>query len=156
MAPHLEIRVGEPVHVDVALRSGRLRASVRRREVGDDGGLSLELSGGVEGEPEELLRFDLFRREPHYHVPASSAPIGLDPAREGEPLEFALACLRERLPELLERAGFAALARSLAATDRSELAAFAERVRAATESAPEPSSSQRIELPAAAPTASGR
>ncbi len=96
MPAYLEIHVGEPVEVDADLRPGRLRVSVRRREVGDDGGFTLELSGAVAGEPAELLRFDLFRRDPHYHVPASNpAPIDLDPARDGEPLEFAIACLRE-------------------------------------------------------------
>src|SRR5262245_13371652 len=107
MPATLEIRVGEPLEVDAELRPGRLVAGVRRREVGDDGGVSLELSGALSGEPEELLRFDLFRRDPHYHVPASDpAQIDLDPARDGDPLEFALTRLRERLPALLERAKF--------------------------------------------------
>src|SRR5262245_16336442 len=105
MPEYLEIRVGEPVEVDAELASGRLRVRVRRREVGGDGGVSIELSGAVRGEPTELLRFDLFRRDPHYHVPASDpAQIDLDAARDGEPLEFALACIRQRLPELLGRA----------------------------------------------------
>jgi hypothetical protein len=138
MAPTLEIRVGEPLQVDAELRPGLLRASVRRREVGEDGGLSLELSGAVAGEPAELLRFDLFRRDPHYHVPASDpAQIDLDPARDGDPLEFALTCLRERLPALLERAKFPELARAVDAVSPAALLAFVERVREAATSAPE-------------------
>jgi hypothetical protein len=152
MPASLEIRVGEPVELDAELASGRLRVRVRRREVGDDGGVSIELAGATGGEPTELLRFDLFRRDPHYHVPASDpAQIDLDPARDGEPLEFALTCIRERLRELLDRAKSPELARAVEASAASALADLAERVRAAVTSAPEPSSSYRIELdPAAA------
>jgi len=151
MPAYLEIHVGEPVEVDAELRPGRLRVSVRRREVGDDGGFTLELSGAVAGEPAELLRFDLFRKDPHYHVPASNpTQIDLDPARDGEPLDFALACIRERLPELLARAKYPELARSVEASGASALADLASRVREAVKSAPEPSSSYRIELPPAA------
>jgi hypothetical protein len=154
MPSYLEIRVGEPVQVDAELRPARLRASVRRREVGDDGGHSIELSGALGGEPAELLRFDLFRRDPHYHVPAGDpAQIDVDRARDGEPLEFALACLRERLPALLERAKFPELAEALVEVPPAALAAFADRVRDAVKSAPEPSSSYRIELPSEPPLA---
>jgi hypothetical protein len=148
MAPSLEVRIGEPVELEAELYPGRLRVCVRRREVGDDGGVSVELLGALEGEPVELLRFDLFRREPHYHVPASNpTQIALDPARDGDLLEFALTCVRERLPELLARAEFPELARGVAALPPAALADLAERLRAAVRAAPEPSSSYQIELP---------
>src|SRR5262245_56011343 len=147
MPEYLEIHVGEPVDVDAELASGRLRVRVRRREVGGDGGVSIELSGATRGEPAELLRFDLFRRDPHYHVPASAAQIDLDAARDGDPLEFALACIRQGLPELLGRANQPELARSVEATASAALAELASRVRDAVQSAPEPSSSYRVELP---------
>src|SRR5262245_53347681 len=147
-AREIEIRIGEPVEVEMELRPGLLRATVRRREVGEDGGVTIEISGALGSEPEELLRFDLFRRDPHYHVPASDpAQIDLDPARDGAPLEFALACLGDRLPALLERAKFPELARAADAASPSALRTFAERVRQAVTSAPEPSSSFRVELP---------
>jgi len=153
MPEKLQVRIGEPVEVELQ----GLRVSVRRREVGPDGGHTLEVSGPVGGERAELLRFDLFRLGPHYHVPASNATqIDLDPARDGDPLEFALACLRERFAALLARAEFPELAREVAALPPTALAGFAERVRAAVKEAPEPTSSYEIELPppaAASPAA---
>jgi len=151
MPAFLEIRTGEPVEAESEFGSGRLHVSVRRREVGEDGGVTIEVCGAVEGEPTELLRFDLFRRAPHYHVPASNpAQIDLDPARDGDPLDFAIACIGERLAQLLAQAKYAELARSIEATPPAALAALAERVRAAVKAAPEPTSSYRIELPPAA------
>src|SRR5262245_17160565 len=138
------VRIGEPVEVELA----GVRASVRRREVGPDGGHSLELSGPVAGERAELLRFDLFRQGPHYHVPASNPKqIDLDPARDGDPLDFVVACVRDRLAPLLEQAAFPELARAVAAQPPAALAAFAERVRAAVKDAPGPSQSYEIEVP---------
>jgi hypothetical protein len=139
MAETLEIRTGEPVEVTC----GSLCFSIRRREVGEDGGVTIALLGPVEGQAVELLRFDLFRLAPHYHVPSSNpAQIEIDP-RAGEPLEFALSCIRDRLAELLREAGHPELARSV---EGSALGAVAERLREAVRAAPEPSSVQRIEL----------
>jgi len=44
-------------------------ATVCRRDVGADGGYSVEL---ICREPKEqpLMRFDIFRDDPHYHLPA--------------------------------------------------------------------------------------
>src|SRR5262245_34225484 len=143
MPEKLVVWVGEPVEVE----QGGVRVGVRRRELGVDGGYTLEVSGSIGGERAELLRFDLFRRGPHYHVPASNPePIDLDPARDGDPLEFALACLRERLAPLLAQAGFPEIARAVEALPRAALAGFAERVRTAVKEAPEPSSSYEIEV----------
>lgn len=144
MPRKLLVRIGEPLEEEL----GGVRVCVRRREVGPDGGHTLEVSGPVGGEREELLRFDLFRQGPHYHVPAANPKqIDLDPARDGDPLEFALGCLRERLAPLLAQAGFPELAREVGALAPAALAGFAERVRAAVEAAPEPSSAYEIEIP---------
>ena len=144
MPERLRVWIGEPVEVDL----DRVRVSVRRREVGPDGGHTLEVSGTVDGERTELLRFDLFRRGPHYHVPASNPEqIDLDPARDGDALEFVLGCLRDRLAALLREARFPELAGSVEAQPPVALAGFAERVRAAVKQAPEPSKSYEIEVP---------
>lgn len=144
MPEKLRVWIGEPVEVDL----DGVRVSVRRREVGPDGGHTLEVSGTVDGGRTELLRFDLFRRGPHYHVPASNPEqIDLDPARDGDPVEFVLGCLRDRLAPLLREAHFPELARRVEAQPAAALAGFAERVRAAVKDAPEPSSSYEIEVP---------
>jgi hypothetical protein len=139
MAETIEISVGEPVAVEL----GELRFQVRRREVGSDGGVSIELYAQQASEPEELIRFDLFRDDPHYHVPATNPkPRRIDPASDGDPLEFALAGIRS-LPELLKEAGHPARA---TAADALDLADAAERVRAAVAGAPEPSETRSFDL----------
>jgi hypothetical protein len=150
----LEIRKGEPVEVDFACGPRSLRFSICRRDVGDDGGHTVALVGPLGGarpgaeeavEPPEILRFDLFRRDPHYHVPSSEPKqIDIDRARDGDAVEFALAAIGTRLGDLIDRAGHSELAASL---DPASLAGLAERVRAAVAAAPEPTTSYWIELP---------
>ena len=140
MAEFITISTGDPVHVDFA----GFRASVRRRDVGEDGGFSIELLGPEEGARQELLRFDVFRNDPHYHVPASNPKqINMTAQSPEESLGFVLDCFAKRLPELLREASFPELA---AQVDPNGMGAVAERVRIATSEAPEPSSTQRVEL----------
>jgi hypothetical protein len=62
----------------------------------------------------EYLRFDCFEEDPHYHYVSyeqkTNEMVHLDPVAHGDPLEFALDCIRTRLPQMLERAGAAKLA----------------------------------------------
>ena len=140
VAEYIEIAAGEPVHVDFS----DLRASVRRRDVGEDGGLSIELYGPGEEPREQLIRFDVFRRDPHYHVP-SSDPKQIDMQRGPleQSLEFAFDCLERRLPELLREARYPEFAEKI---DPAQMPEIAARVRSAVAGAPEPTQFQRIEL----------
>jgi len=84
-------------------------------------------SGRVDGEWQELLRFDDFIEQPHYHVPASGDAIMFD--RElGEPLEFYVEQLRDHLGELLTEAGYEEVA---ADVDLRAVSRDADRIRAA-------------------------
>ena len=63
----------------------------------------------------EYLRFDLFRKGPHYHYivmddTVKTKPIYIDKAVEGDPLQWVLEGLRTRLRPMLERAGATELA----------------------------------------------
>jgi hypothetical protein len=69
-------------------------------------GPTMRLSGQVDGEWKELLRFDDFVGMPHYHAPADGPQTNYDPAN-GEPLEWYLAQIRDDLPEWLTRSGHA-------------------------------------------------
>ena len=81
-----------------------------------DRGVSLHVFGEpAPGEPEiEFLRFDCFEEDPHYHYVSyarqTNEMVHLDPHAHGDPLEWALDCIRTRLPQMLERAGAATLA----------------------------------------------
>ena len=82
----------------------------------DDRGVSLHVFGSA-AEGEELLehlRFDCFEEDPHYHYVSweheSNEMLHIDPVADGDPLTWALERIRTRLPQMLERAGAAALA----------------------------------------------
>ena len=97
---------------------GELRFNVRytHARTGDHGP-SLRIYGDVEGTPVQLLRFDCFVEDPHYHYVSwgerFNHMLHLDPVADGDPLLWALERIRTRLPQMLERAGAAALAATL-------------------------------------------
>lgn len=100
-----------PSGAERALELGGLRFVVSRREFGGDGGPTVEVWGEVDGEDTQVLRFDCFRKAPHYHMPPSApGVIALDPAEVGDGLDWTLDCVRHRLPEMVREAGFGALA----------------------------------------------
>ena len=94
------------------LEIGGLRFVVMHRAIGEDGGATIEVYGDVEGKPEQVLRFDCFRKMPHFHY----APMRnreqheLDRAKVDDPLDWSLGQIRGHLPEMLETAGFTDLA----------------------------------------------
>ena len=103
----ITIATGEKVSVEL----GGLVFEVLRRDVGDDGGHSIEIYG-AEDRDTQVLRFDVFRKDPHYHMPPS-AKGQLSLADVADPMEWALEQTRENLPEMIRKAGFEALADSL-------------------------------------------
>lgn len=148
----IRIARGEPVNVQL----GPLSINVCRSEVGDDGGHTIEVCGekneGDEKAP-GLIRFDAFRKDPHFHVPSSEPkPTSIGGDYPGGGLAYALEAIRERLPALLDEAGHAEYARQ---AESLELAAVAEQVRAAIERAPEPTESNEFELTPQVRTALG-
>jgi hypothetical protein len=72
-------------------------------------GATLRVSGEVDGQVTDLVRFDDFIEAPHYHVPASGPAISFDRTELGEPLAWYVSQLRDHLAELLTQAGFARL-----------------------------------------------
>ena len=73
-----------------------------------DRGISIHVSETESGH--EYLRFDVFEDEPHYHYvhpgpEVVNNVVVFDSFAHGDMLPFAIRCLRERLPEMLARAG---------------------------------------------------
>jgi len=126
------------------LSLGGLEFEVLRRDVGEDGGTSIEIFGEVAGQRTQVLRFDCFRLEPHYHMPpAASGQLPIEREKVGDPLEWALACTRERVPEMIRAGGYADLADKV---DAAALRAGAQRVRELVESAPAPDPAKAFEV----------
>jgi hypothetical protein len=91
-------------------------------------GATLRVFGAVAGQRTELLRFDDFIDEPHYHVPAEGDAIMFDRAILGEPLDWFVSQIRDHLDELLTTAGFAEV---LPGVDLRAVTDNAERIRKA-------------------------
>ena len=86
--------------------NGRFRFKLAYRNVGDDRGLAIHIHGPTpSAEDEEVLRFDCFEKQPHYHLAWSYRSDPFIPINSSEPFEWALRKLRSDLPTLLERAG---------------------------------------------------
>jgi hypothetical protein len=117
--------------VEAATGSDGLEAAVL-----DDRGVSLHVVGVVDGVRREVLRFDCFVEDPHYHYVSwrakSNEVLHLDPVADGDPLGWALERLRTRLPQMLARAGVPELAASL---DARAIEAALPRVAAAAQNA---------------------
>lgn len=75
------------------------------RDVGADGGPTVHVFGPVGGAQEEILRFDCFRKAPHYHLGISYADNPVVPIEADDPLAWVLGELDAGLPGFLERAG---------------------------------------------------
>jgi hypothetical protein len=147
MKTKVRIAVGEKR----ALALGGLDFEVVRRDVGEDGGTSIEIWGEVAGQRTQVLRFDCFRLDPHYHMPpAASGQLPIDRAVVGDPLEWALACTRDRVPEMLRSAGYPDLADKV---DAAALRTGAPRVRERVEQAPAPDPAKAFEVEMEMPAA---
>jgi len=85
------------------LEFGGLRFEVSFRKVG----ATLRVDGPVDGTWTEMLRFDDFVDQPHFHAPADGDAIPFDQSSLGEPLEWYVTQIRDHLSEWLEKAGFA-------------------------------------------------
>ncbi len=109
------MKIGQSEIAIVAL--GGLEFEISAREIveipklPDDGGITIGVYGDAGGERAQVLRFDCFRSGPHYHMPPSApGQIELDGAAVGDGLEWTFACIRDELPAMIAKAGFAELA----------------------------------------------
>ena len=97
---------------DVVVGGGPIRFGLEYRDLMSDQGLCIHALGDVDGNEVEVLRFDCFDHGPHYHYgpEGRGERLTLDQTTEGDPLEWTLKMLRERLPEMVRRAGYDGLA----------------------------------------------
>jgi hypothetical protein len=105
---------------NVIVGKGAVRFGIEYRDLMSDQGVCLHALGNVDGEEVELLRFDCFDHDPHYHYGPEKRNERqmLDKTTGGDPLGWTLIQLRTRLPEMLQRAGYEDLASKI---DKSEL-----------------------------------
>jgi hypothetical protein len=93
--------LGLPERIDVDLGGLRFSATFRA-----PAGATLRVSQLLAGRWVELLRFDDFVEQAHYHVLAAGDATLVDAATDGVALDFYLDQIGQHLAELLARGGF--------------------------------------------------
>lgn len=94
------------------IEAGGVRIQVEYRGIGGDRGPAVRVYGDVDGRPVQVLRFDCFENDPHYHYD----PEGRDDHRKlgrqevPDPVAWTLAQLSGNLVSMIRTAGYDALA----------------------------------------------
>ncbi len=102
---------GNPV-----VEAGNIRFGLEMRTVGPDGGAAIHLLADVADQEIELIAFDCFRLNPHYHYGPryKNERIFLDTTLVPDALEWVLDQFKEgKLPKMIERAGYPTIAAAL-------------------------------------------
>ncbi len=122
---------------------GGLQFEVLNREIDEDHGMSIEVY--TDSDPEtQLLRFDCFHDDPHYHVPPSApGQINIDKEKYGDGLNWALETIRDSVVSLIEQAGFNDIAQTL---DPQIFSSQWQEIKQACQSAPPPTHERIVEL----------
>jgi hypothetical protein len=109
--------VEKALRESIPAEKSRLEASglcfaVDYRQTGTDRGPSLQVLGNVEGKTVQLLRFDCFDHEPHFHYDpdGKNNRIFLNKARVTDPIAWTMDYLCGNVATLVRIAGYGALA----------------------------------------------
>ena len=115
---------------EVTIEAGGLKIRVEYRNFGGDRGPAMRVFGETERGPVQVLRFDCFDTDPHYHYD----PDGmngfhhLDRTVVPDVVAWSVAQLRLNIQEMVKTAGYADLAERL---DEKAIAECADQVHAA-------------------------
>ena len=94
---------------DLVVDAGPIRIGLEFRELSGDRGVAMHVLGDVGGEEVEMLAFDCFENEPHYHYGprAKNQRLHMDTTAVPDPLRWALDLFKGgKLASMLERAGY--------------------------------------------------
>ena len=91
---------------------GGIELRVDNRDIGADGGPSVRVYGEADGENIQLLRFDCFRKDPHYHYDPSGKndQRSLDKESVPDSVAWTIEQLGQNLVEMIHKAGYASVA----------------------------------------------
>jgi hypothetical protein len=96
----------------LTIEVGGLCFNVRYSNLNTDHGPSLRIYGEVDGNPVQLMRFDCFEYDPHYHYDpdGKNNQLRLDTTKVSDPIAWAMDHLRGNVASLVRIAGYGALA----------------------------------------------
>jgi hypothetical protein len=94
------------------MEASGLRFAVDYRTTKTDRGPSLQILGDVDGQTVQLLRFDCFEHEPHFHYDpqGKNNRIFLNTPRVSDPIAWTIDYLRGNMSSLVRIAGYGRLA----------------------------------------------
>ncbi len=97
---------------DTIIGDGAIKFGIEYRDLLSDQGVCIHVLGDTDDDEHELLRFDCFDHEPHYHYGPQkrNQRLMLDKTTEGDSLDWTIQQIRDRLPEMVDRAGYPELA----------------------------------------------
>ena len=100
---------------EIVVGEGPVRFQVFYQDLLSDQGVTIEVLRDAAGTDTPVLRFDCFDHQPHYHYVREDGEERLlvDRTTAGDPIDWAMAQIRTRLPEMLARAGFEDLAQTI-------------------------------------------
>lgn len=100
---------------DAVIEAGAVCFALQYRALMADQGVSLQVGGLVDGQPKELLRFDCFDHDPHYHYApeGKNVKFDMDKTTGGNAISWTVNTLKHRLPAMLEFAGYEDIAKQL-------------------------------------------
>ena len=91
---------------------GGVELHVDNRSLGADGGPSVRVYGEADGKNVQLLRFDCFRKDPHYHYDPSGKndQRHLDKTSVPDSVAWTIEQLGQNLVEMIQTAGYSGVA----------------------------------------------
>jgi hypothetical protein len=94
------------------LEIGGVKFTVEYRHFGSDRGPAIRVYGDVEGKDVQLLRFDCFENDPHYHYDpdGKNKQWHLDRLTMGDPTQFSLAQIEKNVKAMIAQAGYQCVA----------------------------------------------
>ena len=103
---------GEESMNEKVFEVGGVELHVDQRSFGADGGPSVRVYGEADGENIQLLRFDCFRKDPHYHYDPSGKndQRHLDKASVPDSVAWTIEQLGENLVKMIRTAGYDSVA----------------------------------------------
>ena len=114
--PTVEKALRDSLPADMpGLQAGGLCFAVEYRTTRTDRGPSLQVLGDVDGKRVQLLRFDCFEHEPHFHYDpqGKNNRIFLNTTRVSDPIMWSMDYLRGNFASLIRIAGYSGLAERL-------------------------------------------
>ena len=124
------------------LEIGGLTFRIEYRTQGEDRGPAIRIFVDVDGEAKQVLRFDCFEDDPHYHYDPTgwNLKFSIDELTMGCPLDFSLKQIGSHVVTMIEKAKFP---KAAAQVDQAEVTSRVDEIRRTVESVKQHALSQQ-------------